>query len=192
MGGIRMIKPMGYDEAQAATGDFEALPGGAYVCRIMRAEDTISKTGKKMLVLSLDIAEGEHSGHFSKMHGGMLASKPSAAWPCAYRQLTEGSSLPFFKGAMTAIEESNSGYKWGWDERTLAGKLVGAVFQREEYVRGDGKKAWITVPVSIRSVGAVRAGECKAPPDKPLPKADSKSYGIQCDVKEEDLPFSFY
>ena len=39
---------------------------------------------------------------------------------------------------MTAVEDSNEGYHWGWDESTLKDKLVGAKFyiEQSEY---DGK-----------------------------------------------------
>lgn len=36
-----------------------------------------------------------------------------------FRQGYEGKQLPFFKGMITCIEESNEGYEWNWDEKRL-------------------------------------------------------------------------
>lgn len=45
----------------------------------------------------------------------------------------DGNTNPYFKGFITAVEESNPGYKWNWDEKTLKGKKIGIVFRMEEY-----------------------------------------------------------
>lgn len=45
----------------------------------------------------------------------------------------KGNGLPFFKGVLTSLEESNPGFRWNWDESTLVGKKVGGVFGREQF-----------------------------------------------------------
>ena len=54
-----MRKPEGYDEAQAMTGESQALPAGLYVCKIIMAIETKRK-GKSTLEIAYDIAEGEY------------------------------------------------------------------------------------------------------------------------------------
>ena len=41
-------------------------------------------------------------------------------------------ALPFFKGFITAVEKTNPGYTWDWDEKKLIGKNVIAVFGEED------------------------------------------------------------
>ena len=60
-----MNKIQGYDEAQAYTGESRALPAGKYICEIKGAKEVKAKTGKKQLVLQLDIAEGEYKDFYS-------------------------------------------------------------------------------------------------------------------------------
>ena len=44
---------------------------------------------------------------------------------------------------ITCIEESNEGYEWNWDEKTLKGKKIGVLFGREQYMM-NGQKKWAT------------------------------------------------
>ena len=53
-----MEKVQGYEEAQAMTGEYERLNAGGYICKIISAKEEKSKSGKRMLVLALDIVEG--------------------------------------------------------------------------------------------------------------------------------------
>ena len=54
----------GYEEAQAITGEYEKLEAGGYICKIVNAKEEKSKSGKRMLVLQLDIIEGERKEYF--------------------------------------------------------------------------------------------------------------------------------
>ena len=78
----------------------------------------------------------------------------------------DGNSTPFFKGLITAIERSNPGFIWNWDENSLKGKLFGGVFGREEYMGTDGKPRWSCKVRFVRSVEGVE--DVSAPEDKPL------------------------
>lgn len=161
-----MQKPSGYDQAPAYTGESFALPAGGYVCKILKAEESTSQSGRPMLVLLLDIAEGEHKDYYRQQFDRIKQSNPDAKWGCVFRQLVDGNSTPFFKGMITSIEVSNSGYKWNWDEKTLAGKLVGALFGREQYLGNDGNLKWTTKCRSLRSVETIRSGKFDVPEDK--------------------------
>ncbi|MDR2750998.1 MAG: DUF669 domain-containing protein [Clostridiales bacterium] len=187
-----MKKPEGYEEATAITGDFTPLPAGAYVCAIKEAQEKASKSGRNMLELKLDIAEGPFTGHFESLAKTLATD---ASWPCVYRQLSDGPSVPHFKGLITAIEESNAGFRWNFNESELLGKSLGMVFRREQYTKRDGSIAWITCPCGARSASAVRAGKCPVPDDKPLlvklskPSWDPGQVGTTFGVDESDLPF---
>lgn len=121
--------------------DFKKLPAGGYVGIIKNAEEYTSETtGNKSLKVECDIIEGEYKDYFQNNYN----SNPNMdkKWDnnsTRYLGLAE-SSLPFLKGFLTAVENSNSGYKWNWDEKSLIGKKVGLVYQWEEYEKQDGSK----------------------------------------------------
>jgi len=75
-----------------------------------------------------------------------------------YYQTIKGDSLQYFKGFILAIEKSNPGYKWDWDEKKLSGKLFGGVFGQEEFRAGDGSIKLATKCRWVRSVEQVREG----------------------------------
>lgn len=186
-----MNKPQGYDEAQAFTGDFENLPAGAYICTIQGAKLDETSTKRECLVLALDISEGEYTGYFKKRFDA--DSRSDRKWPGTFRQITDGTSTPFFKGMITSIELSNTGYKWDFDETKLKGKKVGALFGREQYVNGSGELKWATKCQALRSVEAVKKG-IEPPADKYLAQAAGSTAPInssyaQINVEEEELPF---
>ena len=52
-----MEKVQGYDEAQAITGEYEVLEAGGYICKIVNAKEDKSKSGKRMLVLAIEISQ---------------------------------------------------------------------------------------------------------------------------------------
>lgn len=139
-----------YESIPAVTGGGEALPAGGYKCVIVKAFESISKTGRPMLCLCLDIADGQYKGHFSRLFK-MRKDRDGkdAKWPCIMYLLADEEAAGRFKGSMKAVEDSNSGYKWDWDEVGLKGKRVGVVFREEEYEKRDGsigvvvKAAWL-------------------------------------------------
>lgn len=192
-----MRKPDGYDEAQAITGDTKALPPGGYVCQIKNAVEQTTKTGKTMLVLLLDVAEGEYTEYFQRIYDANTSGNKK--WPNGgiYRQLTEGKSIDFFKGMITCIEKSNPGYvafdaNGILDEKLLRGKLIGCVFGREQYEKDNGSLAFATKVMQVRSIEAIRAG-VEPPEDKLLSRQEENKYnsglGQEIAFDYNDLPF---
>ena len=160
-----MIKPQNWDNVQANTGDYKSISAGGYIAKINTVELTQTKTGKEVLVLYFDIAEGEFKGTFSKQYSSREAQDSNVKWPAGgtYRQLTEEKSMTFFKGMISAIEESNKGWKWNWNEIELQGKVMGVVMADEEYVNNEGQIRVAVKPAWIRSVDAIRKGDFKVP-----------------------------
>ena len=130
-------------EAVEAKGmdDFKALPIGAYECVIKDARVNVNEeTKKKTFKVSVDIAKGEYQDYFLKRYTNN--TNADKKWDNnAVRYLGfEGDSVAFFKGFITSVENSNTGYKWDWDEAKLKGKKICGVFQYEEYEKQDGSK----------------------------------------------------
>lgn len=143
------MKPFsGYEEVKANT--FEAsekLNLGGHTCRIISAEtqNVTFNSGKtcEQLIIKFDIyAPDEQAGFYERKYK-IDAEKDAlnAKWKGVFRQnlpTDDGTELDnkiksIFKGIITSVEESNPGFKWAWDEKSLAGKLFGGVFGLREF-----------------------------------------------------------
>ena len=191
-------KPEGYDEAEAKEfGERTELPPGGYVCEIKNAYPRQSKKGNQMMVLELDIAEGEYAGYISNLPENLQ-------FQGRFYQLTEGASLPFFKGLIQAIERSNEGYKFDWgdpqNDRSLIGLQVCGVFGKEQYQSNmDGSLQWSTRLVRITTLEALQNGDVKPPKDKylpgqyantsPPPSNNGSFFEVDNNLSGDDLPF---
>jgi len=60
--------------------------------------------------------------------------------------------VALFKGFTTAVENSNPGYQWNWDEKSLVGKKLCGVFGLEEYEKQDGTVGVATKLIQFRSL----------------------------------------
>ena len=120
------------------SGDFKSPAPGAYICTIEAVEDV---TDKEYLKITYDIAEGEFEGYYSEMR----ANHPDWTWAGAYCRSYKEKALGMFKRFCSSVSKSNGNYIFDGgtinaDERTLAGKKIGIVFQAEEYYGNDGNK----------------------------------------------------
>ena len=137
---MEIIKDFDKIEAKGMD-DFKSLPIGAYECVIKDARlNHNEETGKNTLKISIDIASGEYKDYFLKAYEN--DTRIDRKWNNnAVRYLAyEGDNVSYFKGFLTVIENSNTGYKWDWDETKLKGKKVCGVFQYEEYEKQDGTR----------------------------------------------------
>jgi hypothetical protein len=190
-----MRKPDGYDEMQAVRHGANVLPAGGYVCQIINARETHSKSGKRMLVLELDIIEGAYKGHFARIYKKRLEYNPAAVYPCKFYRLIDGAYGELFKGLIEIIEESNASFSFNWNETTLRYKKIGMIFQREEYLKNDGETAWSCKPASPEVVKDIQEGNFRIPDDKPLGSSKKRTYAQTPDVSveeqaaDDDLPF---
>lgn len=183
----------GYDNAASYDGSVERLPAGGYICRILKAWCENSANGSEMLVLALEIAEGEYAGYAKRQFERKKANNPNAAWGCTLRQLTlgfDGQTSPYFKGLIKSIEESNAGYKWNWQEATLANKMVGMIFREEEFETNTGDIKTTVRPAFPRSVQSIRDG-VKTPEIKRLRaySATAPSNTAFTTVEDEKMPW---
>lgn len=195
-----MNRPSNWDEVQGKdAGDFERLPPGAYRCRITNAEVALTqKEGKQMLVLQLEIAGGEYADFFA-----------NSQYPPKYYQMTgldDGNKKmqSYFKGMITAIEQSNEGYSWDWNPASLIHKRVAVAFGEEDREH-NGKIYTDTKPKFVRSLQALRDGKIETPKPKKLNGGGNSGAagsnhapqghmpapsGLALDVEEDDdLPF---
>lgn len=185
-----MEKPNDYEKIEVLS-NMKSLPAGGYVCKIIKLEETKSKTGKDMIKIALDIAEGEQFEYFSKRF--RADTRSDKKWSCILYQLTkdnEGNTSRGFKTFVENVKESNEGFEVQWGNAfasCFSGKLIGIIFRREEYVGRDKKAHWITKPYQVRTVQAIRNGEFEVPDDVPIDVSPIPE-GFEV-IDDDDIPF---
>lgn len=145
-------------------GEYETLKLGGHEIVIKSAEVYTGKTGNKSLKVCVDIAgNDEQKGFYQKQYDSNNNSdKKWANGSTKYITLKEDEKcVAIFKGFTTAVENSNAGYKWNFDESTLVGKKLCGVYGLEEYCKLDGTVGTATKLVQFRSLD--KLAEVKIP-----------------------------
>lgn len=150
------------------------LPAGAYVGKILGAKVEMQNIGGRdieRLIIQLDVVEGEYTNHYQKMYeaakGGQYPAKYKGVLrlniPKAGDQY-ESMNKRIMQGAAWALEESNKGYHWDWDESKLKGLSVGFSVREADYLIEDAegvRTGTTTEIVRLESVQEVREGKTK-------------------------------
>lgn len=170
----------GFDLISEA-GELKTLPAGAYACKII---EVIDVPDKEYLDVYFDIVEGEFKGYFTTLMNN--SGKNYGRITRSYKQ----NALPFFKAFITAIEKSNPGYKWDWNEKSLNGKFCAVAFRDEEYLV-DGQLKVRAKADEVRSLQALREGKIKI---KELKKYEGvvetpSEQPKLVELSDEELPF---
>ena len=155
---------------------FVGLEPGPQVCVITAATDY---PDKEYILIQYDILEGPFKGYYAdlfKRLGGHWGGNMYASY--------KEKAIPFFKAKMTAIEKSNKGYKWDFDEKKLVGKIVVVNFREEEYINKFKEKASIVKGFEFRSLEALKAGDIEVKPTLTLSDQDID----EPDTPVEDKP----
>lgn len=186
------MKPFNDYEKVQAFSDLHQLPAGGYIARIMGAEEVNYENYSKLLI-SVDIAEGEYKDYFTIQYRSNTSV--DRKWKGVVRlsiPTDDGSDADMttkriFKGCMDAVEDSNSGYNWDWNEAGLKGKTVGLLVRLKEW-EYNGRHGWAPECFKLISTDLIRSGKFKIPADKPL--ANTSLTATAGDISpDDDLPF---
>lgn len=117
---------------------FEILPKGAYVIRLMGAKEEQNKSGNgRHLTIIFDIAEGEYKGFYGRMFENDTSEDKK--WPndATYRLNVpdDGSQDWVYKNwnsFFADLEDSNGGFVFNGDVKSLKNKLLGGKFRNEQ------------------------------------------------------------
>lgn len=161
------------------------LRKGGHPCIIKRVEVASYGWGD-VLIVYFDIAGGDQKGFYQADYESQTQNKK---WKGTYRiNVPSNDSTDItkkvFKGFICALEASNQGYRWNWDEMTLTGKLFGGVFGNIEY-EIDGRTGFY---VGLRWAQDITDIEhAQVPADKLLKRTyDTATASTDTD---DDLPF---
>ena len=188
----------GYNETRSYS-DAKQLPKGGYVLRIMNAEEKENKNGL-YIQISCDIEEGEFKGFF--MDDYKSQEREDKKWHCNFLlnepkddgSEKDGWTKRRFKTVTEALEESNDGYHWDWDERKWKNKLIGGLFNIREYEASDGSIRQSTNLKQLCSVEKIRTGTYKLPKDDLKERtiatpADDNGFMPIPETSGDDLPW---
>ncbi len=188
----------GYERKEQV--DFELLPKGAYVIKLLSVkEEYNTDKGTSWLKIAFDIAEGEYKDFYKKVFDGN--TKEDKKWPndaVLYITCPTDNSeqwlIDNFNKFMTAVEDSNEGFHWNWDESILKDKLVGAKFcnEQSEYqnkIYDHTKAKWF---INAQKVRDGKAG--KLPQDKLISSGSGSSGSSPANdgfkpISDEEIPF---
>lgn len=181
------------------------LPKGGYVVKILDSKlvefpdkNDPSVVAFSKLELSIDITEGEYKDYYANDYRAQ--NMEDKRWKGVLRMYVpkdDGSekdewTKSSFKAMTDAVEESNAGYHWDWNEAGLKGKIVGCLFRSEEWDY-NGSQGWATRPFKLIPANLIREGKYKVPPDKPLKNKPAAGNPLDVFVgtaaDDDDLPF---
>lgn len=171
----------------------ETLPAGGYVCQILSAKVESSEWGET-LVIAHDVCEGDYNGIFKRDYD--QNTMDNKKWRGTFRlklPKDDGSEQDAWKkrsfnNFIWAVENSNPGYTWAWDEKTLKGKKVGLLYRNKEW-EYNGRSGWTTEAAGSESIDNIREGKFKMLKDKPLPEKPAAPVFTE-DVEDDgELPF---
>lgn len=186
-----------YNETQSYE-DYKTLPKGGYVVKIMGVSQEQNSNGA-YLKIGCDIAEGEYKDFYSEQY--KRNTNENKKWGCNFLlsipkddgSEKDSNTKRFFKTFTEALEESNSGYHFDWDETKFKGKLIGGLFNEQEFVKNNGSIGTSTKLARVCSVQRIKDGTFKLPDDKKLTTGgNSSGSGDFMNVSgsiEEELPF---
>lgn len=181
------MKKHNWDNIEEAKEYEKPTPGG-YICGIT---NVIDDEQKEYLKLEYDFAEGKFKNYWRDLYNA------KGFWGGSFLRSYKEKALPYFKGFKTAVEQSNSGYKF--DEDNLAAlkrKLVGLVLGEEEYQANDGSIKTRLYVAQILSAAKIKSGNFKVPPLKKLAdntnqqtSSTSSANSNFTPIADDDLPF---
>lgn len=194
------MKPISNWENIKAAKGYTPLPAGGYVCQIQGAkikEYQASNGGAfEKMEIALDIYEGEFKGFYQQDFDNQ--NTEGKRWKGVLRLFlpkNDGTerdhrTASIFKAVIEAVEDSNNGYHWDWDERKLKGKTVGCLFRLEEW-EYNGQTGWKAQPFRAIDAEAIRQNKFSIPKEKAL--SDKQDYSPNQNkpspVDDDDLPF---
>lgn len=153
--------------------EFEPLPIGGYVMKILLAEVKENANGYKWIEIQHDVAEGEYAGYYqnqyknSTLDNVKFKGKHIIGIPQEGHQYYDSQFNNFWRH-IYAIEDSNIGFVFDIEDlNKLIDKKVGAVFFEKEW-EFDNKKGFSVQCHHYEEIVKIKEGNFKQPETKYL------------------------
>ncbi len=187
-----------FTSAQVRTGSsFELLPKDAYVIKILQAkEEPNNNGGGTHIKIAFDIAEGKYADFYKKQFDGNANEDKRWPYDGVHNMSCPDDNSPQwmidnFGTFIAALEDSNDGYHWDWNESKWKGLVVGALFRNEQSEK-DGNVYDHIRPYWFRPAQQIRDGKFGRLPKDKLVTARPTSTDAFMDVPAsgaDDIPF---
>ena len=176
-----------WENIQEST-SFKRLAPNGYICKILKVED---HPEKEYLKIYFDIVKGDDKGYFKKQYDG--DTRKERKWPNAgtFIRSYKDSAASMFKGFTNAVEKSNKGYKWDFDEKTLVNKVVGLIIADEQYQNQKGQVRVRNYVAAVRSVETIEKGEYEIPALKELTTTKATTAPANDPITDADFEAMF-
>ena len=170
----------------------EQLPKGTYVCKIMGIEEVTSKKGNRGIKVSFDIAEGEYKDFYTQKYQADDREDKKWSMDAVYWLSIPYDDCPGYvqdgwDTFWANVEDSNNGYVFDGNEKTVKGKTFGGYFRIEQTdyngrtydhtrlaktcvaqdVR-DGKATWVPKDKLLEPSSSSGENDTLAIPDAPV------------------------
>lgn len=168
-----MRRPNNWDSVRAA-GEREKLPAGGYEAKIINAK-VASYTGQngafERLEIAVDIISGDYKDYFKEDYDNN--PREDRKWKGVarfYVPTDDGSDSDEYtksvlRSVTDALEASNNGYTWNWDEKSLKGLKVGILVRDREYEFED-KRGFAPEIFRFISIDRIQSGRFTVPKPK--------------------------
>ena len=194
-----------YDKSKRRT-SFEQLPKGAYVIKIMGAKEDTWPSGDKVLKIAFDISEGKYAGFYQTAFDRNTNEDKQWPFDAVFNLNIPTDNSPQYvwdnwNTFFADLEDSNNGFVFSGDIKTLRNKLIGGKFHitQTEYkgnVYDHTRMKWTCPAEDVRSGKfgklpndkLIGAGKTVARPVKNEEGLDG-FLTLPEDTDEEELPF---
>ena len=119
-----------FNDVNSTTTTYKGPEAGGYIATITSAVDN---EDKQYLLIGLDIADGIFKGYYKDLF------ERAGFWGLNSYRSYKPKARGFFKAFIEAVEKSNDGFTWQWNESDLINLTVGIIIGLEDYIGNDGK-----------------------------------------------------
>ena len=166
-------------EGKKSSNFIDLPPVGAYIGEIQAAREA-EQNGRPVIELFMEITEGEYKNRFHEVYEdqkerfGDNVKYKGIFRLVPYMKGDEDWRRKVFEENLWAVEQSNPGYKWDWDEKKLKGKKVGINIRKRLYTY-NGKDRETTEIGRLESIEEIKAGKVKPLKDRDNRETKSES-----------------
>lgn len=124
-------------ENRKTSQDYSPLPKGNYVCKIMNVEEAKTRDGHPAIRVYFDIAEGPYKDYYAEKYKAddredKKWNNDGVYWLNIPYDGCPAYIIDNYDTFWANVEDSNNGYRFTGDEKTIKGKVFGAAFKIEQ------------------------------------------------------------